>query len=62
MSLTYAKSYGKPPPESTGRIEDAGGFNGVSNRDERRMKTLLIADGAPCYKALARRHGLMLRQ
>ena len=54
MSLAYAKAFGKPPAESQ-RIEEANAFQQVKSKDPCGLRTLLLTDGAPCYKALAKK-------
>ena len=62
LSLAHARAYGKPPPESKLRIEQAKCFQSVAKKDAKGLRTLLIADGAPCYPALAKKYGLLLQQ
>ena len=62
MSLAYAKSFGKPPPESKLRVEETNAFQQVKSKDPRGLRTLLLTDGAPCYKGLAKKYKLLLRQ
>jgi len=47
LSLAHARAYGKPPPESKLRIEQAKCFQGVAKKDAKGLRTLVIADGAP---------------
>lgn len=62
LSLAHARAYGKPPPESKLRIEQAKCFQSVAKKDAKGLRTLLITDGAPCYPALAKKYGLSLQQ
>ena len=51
-----------PPPESKRRILETGAMSDIGQKDSRGKTTLLLADGAPCYKGLSKMSKLLLRQ
>ena len=62
LPLATAKQFGKPPPESKKRILETGAMSDIGRKDSRGKTTLLLADGAPCYKGLSKMSKLLLRQ
>ena len=53
---------GKPPPEPTKRIARTRAFDDITKANASGLRTLILADGAPCYKRLAKANSLLLRQ
>ena len=47
-------SWRKPPPESKRRMLETGAMSDIGRKDNRGKTTLLLADGAPCYKGLSK--------
>ena len=62
LPLATSKQFGKPPPVSKKRILETEAMSDIGQKDSRGKTTLLLADGAPCYKALSKMHKLLLRQ
>ena len=53
LGTASANAAGKPPPESAPRIRATKAMESLQSRNESNEKTVLVTDGAPCYRALA---------
>ena len=62
LPVATSSNKGKPPPESQQRILKAHGMDDICQKDECGRKTLLLSDGAPCYKGLSKKYKVLLRQ
>ena len=62
LPLAASSNRGKPLPESQRRIAAAHRMDGICPKDKGGKKTLLLSDGAPCYKGLCKQHKVLLRQ
>ena len=62
LPLAASKQKGKPPPESSKRINHTRAFDDIIKVNASGLRTLLVADGAPCYEGFTKKHSLLLRQ